>query len=392
MVGHLGDCQNVDALERIWREAISFLTLEDALMLSRREFGRLLGVMGASGALPALAQGRALTVVTWGGTTTRFQKLAVFDPFTAETGIPIKIEEWNGNLGLIRAQVESGKVTWDVVVGDIAFAKRGCEDGFLEKISPSILPAGGNRETASTDFLPGSIQECGIGAYAWSYVVAWDKRKFERINSIGDFFNLSTYPGKRGMRKAPQSSLEFALLGDGVSTDQVYKLLRTKEGVDRAFRKLDSIKSQIVWWESGGQARRNLADGEVVMSTGFGGSMVYAILDDKRPFGLLQGASIIDQDAWMVVKNAPNKDLAMRFIAFASRPDRMAALGSTSPNAPVRQSAFAMVTNHPTLGVDMKPYLATFPENRKSALLADTEFWSDRGDDLKERFNAWLSR
>jgi len=94
----------------------------------------------------------------------------------------------------------------------------------------------------------------------------------------------------------------------------------------------------------------------------------------------------------MVVKNAPNKDLAMRFIAFASRPDRMAALGSTSPNAPVRQSAFAMVTKHPTLGVDMKPYLATFPENRKGALMADTEFWADRGDDLKERFNAWLLR
>ena len=361
-------------------------------MYSRREFGRFLGVVGASSALPALAQGRALTVTTWGGNTTRYQKLDFFDPFTAETGIPIKIEEWNGNLGLIRAQVQSGKVTWDVVVGDIAFAKRGCEDGFLEKISPSILSVGGNREAASTDYLPGSIQECGIGAYAWSTVIAWDKRKFERINSLGDFFNLSAYPGKRGLRKSPQSSLEFALLGDGVPTDQVYKLLRTKEGLDRAFRKLDSIKSQTVWWESGSQARRILADGEVVISSGFSGSMVSAILDDKRPFGLLLGSSLIDQDAWMVVKNAPNKDLAMRFIAFASRPDRMAAHGSSNPASPARQSAFAMVTKHPTLGVDMKPYHATSPENRKTSLLVDTDFWADRGDDLQERFNSWLSR
>jgi len=392
MVGQRDARHNLVTLEHLWRVVILFIFLKETLMFSRREFGQFLGAVGVSSVLPGLAQGRALTVTTWGGNTTRYQKLDFFDPFTAETGIPIKIEEWNGNLGLIRAQVQSGKVTWDVVVGDIAFAKRGCEDGFLEKISPSILSVGGNREAASTDYLPGSIQECGIGAYAWSTIIAWDKRKFERINSLGDFFNLSAYPGKRGMRKAPQSSLEFALLGDGVSTDQVYKLLRTKEGVDRAFRKLDSIKSQTVWWESGSQARRILADGEVVMSSGFSGSMVSAILDDKRQFGLLLGSSLIDQDAWMVVKNAPNKDLAMRFIAFASRPDRMAAHGSSNPTSPARQSAFAMVTKHPTLGVDMKPYHATSPENRKTSLLVDTDFWADRGDDLQERFNSWLSR
>lgn len=361
-------------------------------MMNRRSFGHLMIGAAAASALPVHAQNRSLTVVTWGGTTTRFQKQAVFDPFTAETGIPIKIEEWNGNLGLIRAQVESGKVTWDVVVGDIAFAKRGCEDGFLEPIDPSILPTGTGREAAKDDFLPGSILECGVGTYAWSYVIAWDKRKFDQIGTVADLFDLAKFPGKRGLRKAPQSTLEFALMGDGVPVDQVYRVLRTREGVERAFRKLDTIKSQVVWWESGGQARRALADGEVAISSGFGGSMVYGILDDKQPFGLLIGASIIDLDAWMIVKNSPNADLARRFVAYASRPDRMAALGSTSPNAPVRQSAFSLVTAHPTLGVDMKPYLATFPQPGRTPLRADIDFWADRGDDLKERFNNWLSR
>ena len=56
-------------------------------------------------------------------------------------------------------------------------------------------------------------------------------------------------------------------MADGVPADGVYAVLSHPEGVDRAFRKLDSIKSQVVWWEAGAQPPQMLVDGEVVMST-----------------------------------------------------------------------------------------------------------------------------
>src|SRR3546814_19993340 len=68
------------------------------------------------------------------------------------------------------------------------------------------------------------------------------------------------------MRKTPKYSLEFALMADGVPADQVYPTLRTPRGVDRAFRKLDEIKPNVVWWSSISQVPDLLGSREVVMS------------------------------------------------------------------------------------------------------------------------------
>ena len=73
------------------------------------------------------------------------------------------------------------------------------------------------------------------------------------------------------MRKQPEYALESALLADGVSPDQIYTTLATPEGVDRAFKKLDEIKPNLLWWESGAQPLQYLASGEVVMATAFNG-------------------------------------------------------------------------------------------------------------------------
>lgn len=37
-------------------------------------------------------------------------------------------------------------------------------------------------------------------------------------------------------------------MADGVAPKDVYGVLATKEGQDRAFKKLDEIKSSIQWW------------------------------------------------------------------------------------------------------------------------------------------------
>ena len=59
------------------------------------------------------------------------------------------------------------------------------------------------------------------------------------------------------MRRVPLVNLEFALMADGVPRDEVYATLDTPEGVSRAFRKLDTIKDQVVWWEAGAQPTAN---------------------------------------------------------------------------------------------------------------------------------------
>src|SRR3546814_2888227 len=86
----------------------------------------------------------------------------------------------------------------------------------------------------------------------WSYVIGYDGDRIEGPGprSWADFWDVKRFPGKRGMRKTPKYSLEFALLADGVPPDQVYPTLRTPAGIDRAFSKLDEIKPNVVWWSS----------------------------------------------------------------------------------------------------------------------------------------------
>ncbi|WP_119271775.1 ABC transporter substrate-binding protein [Taklimakanibacter deserti] len=352
-------------------------------MLKRALLGSL-GLMALGGL--AHAEG-SVTVVSWGGLYTEVQNHSFYQPFSKTTGIAVKSEDWNGNLGQIRAQVDAKNVTWDVVIGDSAFAKKGCEEGFLEKIDPAVT-----QENAA-DFLPGSITDCGVASVVWGYVIGYDERKVkDRPGSVADFFDLQKYPGKRALPKRPESTLEFALMADGVPAKDVYSVLATPEGVDRAFKKLDTIKSEVVWWEAGAQPPQLLNDGEVTMAVSFAARLVGPILDDKKPFGILYDGMLYDLDTWMIPKGSPHKKEAEEFIKFASDPGRQAELATRAGYAPVRISAIGLVGKHPTAGVDMKQFMLTNPDNQGNAAAIDAQFWSDNLDDLKERFNAWLAQ
>jgi hypothetical protein len=175
-----------------------------------------------------------------------------------------------------------------VVDVELAEAIRGCEEGLFEKIDASKLPKGGDGSDARADFLPGMVNDCAI-ANIDANVVAFDRAKFasNAPSRLEDFFDLQKYPGKRGMKKEPNVNLEWALMADGVPAADVYKVLGDSAGVDRAFRKLDTIKSQIVWWSAGAQPPQLLASGEVVMTSVFHGRIYNANKDDKRNFAVV---------------------------------------------------------------------------------------------------------
>ncbi len=229
---------------------------------------------GLSLSRPA-AGDESLTVVSWGGAYARACQQAYHAPFSAETGIPIRLESYNGGLAQIRAQVETGKVHWDVVDLEMADAARGCDEGLLEPVAGLALPAAPDGTPAGEDFFPGMLTECGIGLLFYSTVYAYNPAHLPgpKPTTIQDFFDLERFPGRRGMRRSPLVNLEFALMADGVPVEQVYATLDTPAGVDWAFRKLDTIKDRIVWWEAGAQPPQMLADGEVVMSTAYNGDL-----------------------------------------------------------------------------------------------------------------------
>ena len=244
-------------------------------MNHKKLFRPLLLAAAAALALPALAQ-HNITVVNFGGANGAAQKKAYFEPFEKTGAGKVVAVEYNGEQAKIKAMVEAKKVTWDVVEVESPDLSRGCDEGLFEKMDWAKV---GNK----ADFQKAAVHECGVGTFVWSTVMAYDGDKLKTAPTTwADFWDVKKFPGKRGLRKGAKYTLEFALMADGVAPTEVYKVLATRDGVDRAFRKLDELKPHIQWWEAGAQPPQYLASGDVVMSSAYNGRIA-AVVPDAWP-------------------------------------------------------------------------------------------------------------
>lgn len=334
----------------------------------------------------ALAQDK-LTVVSWGGAFTKSQVEAYHKPFIAKTGVEIVSEDFSGGLAEIKAQVEAKNVTWDLVSLDKPDIVRGCYEGLLEPINSTLLEPGADGTPARKDFVKGSIHECAISSIVVSNVLAFDETRFsgKKPALLTDLFDTKSFPGRRALQKQPQGNLEWALLADGVAADEVYSQLETREGRDRAFRKLDSIKENVIWWTTGAQPPQMLADGEVVMASSFNGRIFNAQKKENKPFKIIWDHQIGYMNGWAIPKGSKNKKAAMDFIVFSAGTKPLAEQAKWTAYGPTRKSSTKI------LDADLVSSLPTAPSNFKNAFLFDDEWWTDYADELNEEFNTWLA-
>lgn len=359
------------------------------------KLGVALGAVSLSAmTMASAALASDLTVVSWGGAYTKSQVEAYHKPWMAATGKSIVSEDYNGGLAEIKAQVETGSVTWDVVDMELSDAVRACDEGLIEVIDPSILPAGADGTPASEDFIEGTVTECAVGTIVWSTVYAYDTSVLpEGPTTVADFFDLEKFPGKRGLRKGVKPNLEMALMADGVPASEVYEVMATEEGIERAFAKLDTIKDSVVWWEAGAQPPQLLADGEVVMTTAYNGRIFNAVAAEDKPFEIVWDGQVWDLDLWVIPKGSKNLDAALDFVAFSTATEQLAAQASWISYGPVRKSSTPLIGAYATKPeLAMAPQMPTAPENFGNALQNDFEFWADNQEELNERFNAWLAK
>jgi putative spermidine/putrescine transport system substrate-binding protein len=339
------------------------------------------------------ANAAEVTVMSWGGAYTKSQVEAYHKPFTAETGIAVNSVDSDNPATPIKAQVEAGNVTVDVADVEFSDAVRLCDEGLLEEIDASILPDAPDGTSAADDFIEGALQDCAVANIVWSTVYAYNSDNVDGTpTTIGDFFDTTKFPGKRGLRKSAKATLEMALMADGVAAGDVYEMLDTDEGVDRAFAKLGTIKDEIVWWEAGAQPPQLLADGEVSMSTAYNGRIFNAALTEGQPLEVVWDGQILDFDLFVIPKGAPNKEAAIDFIKFSTDTQRLADQASWISYGPARKSSGALVGLFNDGKTEMAPHMPTAEANLGNALVNNFEFWVDNDAELNERFNALLAQ
>ena len=324
------------------------------------------------------AHARDLTVAGRGGGLQQALEEAVFKPYTAATGTPLDAVTWPGGLGILRSRIEGGSNTWDLVLVSADELLPGCDDGLFEKLD---WPTIGGRDR----YLPNTTGDCGAGAAVSSLLLAWDRDKFPQVPTWSDFWDVAKYPGKRGLRRSARTNLEIALMADGVAPGDVYRLLRTDDGVDRAFRRLDQIKPYLVWYSPDAHAAQLLGSGEVLMTSADNASITQANRTEKRHFGLQWMGSLTSVLSWVIMKGSPNAADAAKLLAFAADPARQASVATAYPYGPTVKGA------NDLLPADAQAASPSAPANSASALAIDEQFWRDNGDKLNQRFDAWLT-
>ncbi|MBK5199411.1 MAG: extracellular solute-binding protein, partial [Methyloceanibacter sp.] len=262
----------------------------------------------------ASESGTTLNIATWGGAYGQSQEIAYFEPFAKETGTTISTETYDGTLAKIKAMIGGSESEVDVV--DVSSAALGslCSDGLLETIEASSLGAAPGGQSAEEDFYTGGLPSCGVASVAWSTAIAFDRQAFTKSQpgQIADLLDTKRFPGKRALPNGPRYTLELALLADGVDPANVYTELATPAGVDRAFKVLDKIKDNVLWWDNAQDPITWLLEKRVAMAAGYSGRIFRAAVGDRQRLGVIWDGQIYDLDLWAIPKGAKNKDGAKR--------------------------------------------------------------------------------
>jgi len=338
---------------------------------------RLLLVAATIAASPVLADARDLVVAANGSSLQAATRETFARPFTAATGIATQVATWDGGMEALHAQPKPPDDGWDIVLADGNTLAAGCSDGTFEKLDWSVI--GGKDH-----YLPQAVSDCGVGAFANSLALAWNRDKFPATPTWSDFWDVAKYPGKRGLRRGVQGNLEFALIADGVAPGDVYKVLGTSDGVDRAFRKLDQLKPYIVWWQTGGEATKILASGDVLMTSAPVSDIVIANHTGHHNFAVQWAASLYDVLSWAIVKGTANQRQATQFLYFAGTPAIEARLVGA-----YGEGGWAKGAND-GLPTELAQASPTAAANLNAAVRIDAGFWHDNLAKLRQRFDAWL--
>lgn len=284
-------------------------------------------------------------------------------------------------------KVRTDEHPWDVIALSGRNEQRLCSAGKLANLSQEITDSLGHLSKSPN---------CGVPFLMFGQTIAFNPNDENSPSGIADLFDTERFPGHRGLSASPVGTLELALLADGVGPDSVYAVLSTEEGVERALNKLQTIKSDIVWWSSGHQAVEMLTRGDLVMSTAWSGQ-----IDDAKKQGVELATTpqfmLVEYEYLAVPSGLESPDLASSFVAHAASAEGLQALyrgfqGRLSvPSEAIDRSDIITVQacssgQCPCRGGGCSSDCC---DSSLGHFEIDPTFWNNNSGPLTERFRAW---
>ncbi|MFT4065488.1 ABC transporter substrate-binding protein [Paraburkholderia sp.] len=354
------------------------MSSDNNLVLPRRRFLQAAGATLLSGAVAAplivtsrkAAAASNLTVVSWGGNYHQGVEEALAKPFEKEFGVHVTLVD-TPDLARVKAQVMTNNVQWDVFDAVGPMAMTGAKNGYWEPLDPALF---------DPSDLIAPMTKFAVPFYGFTGGICWDNSKYpagKHPETFADYFDVKKFPGQRTLRNRASETLEIALLADGVPPEKIYPL-----DVERAFRALNRIKPYIGKWVDQTPQTVSLVETDQVDYSYTYSTRVKAAQEAGKPIDFSFRQTLTGLEYLVVLKNAPNRQSAMKFVQFAMRPDRQAALMDYLGNTPASRKALALVKP------DVRKWMSD--PNNKMNLISNDVWWAEHYDELTLRFKEWV--
>lgn len=308
-----------------------------------------------------------------GGDIQAYQ-MEIFDAFADIVGARTADDSPN-SIARLQAQVDSGNLQWDFLSMDAVNTRKYCGE-LIEPIDLSLV---------DTSRLPEGIEadECGLPLTYFAQTVGYDADVFqgsETPETYEDFFDTERFPGNRALFGGePQMALEMALLADGVAPEELYPL-----DVDRAFDKLDTIRDDLVFFDTGAEHQQIMDSGRATVAFAWPGR-VYASNENGANWALSQTQPIGRINYYVFVKGSQNTALAISAVNYM--------LGAE------QQAQYQEKSGYPSLNVDAEPDLDAAAQAVdflrppfEPVITVDTDYWLENIDELTDRWTTWKNR
>lgn len=311
----------------------------------------------------------SLTFVSWGGVFQDAQIEAFGTPFTDETGVTVKADG-PSDYSKVKAQVETQNVDWDVVT---------VEPFWAESVCGTLLEELGDIDQSG--LVEGAGSECGIPVSSTAYVLGYNADTYvnQAPKTWGDFFDTKSFPGKRAVwNYAPGAALEVALLADGVAADELYPL-----DVDRALAKLDTIRDDIAFFDTGAQLTQMLESGEATMGVTWNGRGYDAAVNGANIVPVWQD-SLIVYDVMSVPKGTKHFDDAEAFIKASITPEAQQEFVNIFPSGSSNMSVGAPED-------ELKFTWSPDGAGKGTSTILSSSWWAENYDAASDAWTAWAA-
>ncbi len=327
----------------------------------------VIGAFGLSGA--ASAEGN-LSLYNWG----EYINPAVIEQFSEEFGVEVTLDTYSTNEEML-ARIQAGATGYDLVWPSVHMHDIMQKTGLLQQTMVNEMPGFENIDPGAIRSKEDPNAEWCL-PYAWGAVgIFYNKEMIPELTSWQQFFDYAAEnPGKVTMLDDLRETLGVGLIMNGASVNS-----SDPEEVAAAEATILEAKPNI------GAFRYDVLP--LVTSGDMAASHYYvgAVLNVNQNPDLLgfvipeEGATMYQEDICML-KDAPNRENALKFLEFMMRPDISAMNTEMLTNGSVNTAAIELLPdelkNHPAV-------------NPPAEVREKLQIFDDLGRDLRMYTRAW---